>query len=46
MKTVIYMKTIMIGLEPSSDILIFDLYLKTFVISGNVDFYLGENLLN
>ena len=40
------MKTIMIGLEPSSDILIFDLYLKTFVISGNVDFYLGENLLN
>ena len=41
MKTVIYMKTIMIGLEPSSDILIFD-----FVISGNVDFYLGENLLN
>ena len=34
----------MIGLEPSSDILIFDLYLKTFVILGNVDFYLRKNL--
>ena len=39
------LRTIMIELESSSDILIFDLYLKIFAIFiGNVDFYLRKNL--